>query len=222
MREPRLTMVQTIGTKTHGRFLVDESWPGDRRRLLVGFHGYGENAERHKEELDRLQLDAWRIASVQALHPFYNQKTGDVIASWMTKLDRELAIADNIAYVKAVIDEIEGKSGKADSLVFMGFSQGVAMAYRAAAFAGRACQGIVALAGDVPPELKTARDTGLQLPRVLVGRGEGDTWYTAELMEQDLEFLRGVSAEVGSVVFAGGHEWTDPFRESVREFLGRL
>jgi predicted esterase len=222
MTSLRRTIVETIETRVHGRFLVDDGWPAGRHRLLVGFHGYGENAEKHKAELDRLGLDGWRTASVQALHPFYNTKTNEVIASWMTSLDRDLAIADNIAYVKSAVDRIEEESGRAETLVFIGFSQGVAMAYRAAASSGHACQGIVALAGDLPPDVKAAQANGLRLPRVLVGRGDGDTWYTAEVMERDLESLRDFAADVQTVVFQGGHEWTDSFRDGVRQFLRHL
>ena len=42
---------------------------------------------------------------MQALHPFYT-KTERIVASWMTRQDRELAIADNIRYVQAVIDAV--------------------------------------------------------------------------------------------------------------------
>ena len=44
------------------------------------------------------------LVSVQGLHRFYQRRTNEVIASWMTRQDRELAIADNLAYVEGVID----------------------------------------------------------------------------------------------------------------------
>ena len=68
--------------------------------LLVGFHGYRENAASHMAMLTRIAgTEGWLIVAVQGLHRFYT-KGGDVVASWMTREDRELAIADNVAYVR--------------------------------------------------------------------------------------------------------------------------
>ena len=64
----------------------------------------------------------------------------------------ELAIADNIAYVKAVLGEVTGGAGgRPRRLVLCGFSQGTAMAYRTAAFSGYRVDGLIILAGDLPP-----------------------------------------------------------------------
>ena len=201
----------TIATTTHGRYLVREgSWAG----LLVGFHGYAENAERHLAELEKLPgTEGWALVAVQALHRFYNQRTGEVIASWMTKQDRELAMADNLAYVGSVL----AKLVPVRPLVFAGFSQGAAMAYRAASAFD--CDGLIVHGGDVPPDV-SAQD-GVHLPSVLVGRGTGDDWYTAEKFEKDLRFLERVT-QVTTCVFEGGHEWNDEFRAAAGAFLARL
>src|SRR3954453_16612708 len=119
--------IHTIPTTVHGRYVVRDG-PGDR--LLVGFHGYGETAEAHLAELRQIPgIDRWTAVAVQALHPFYMGRTGMIVASWMTSLDRELAIADNRAYVRSVVEQFPLPR----QLVFLGFSQGAAMAYRAAA-----------------------------------------------------------------------------------------
>jgi Predicted esterase len=200
--------VHTLQARTHGRYLIE---PGPDSRLLVGCHGYAENAERCLAELLRIPgIGEWTLVSVQALHRFYQSRTGDVVASWMTGQDRELAIADNLAYVEAVLNELP----PAPTKVFLGFSQGAAMAYRAgAAVAGASA--ILALGGDVPPDV-----TGL-IPPVLIGRGKRDEWYTSEKLEKDLRFLEG-RATVSVCEFDGGHEWSDPFREAAAEVLRSL
>ena len=68
------------------------------------------------------------IVSVQGLHRFYNRAGTEVLASWMTKEDRELAIADNIAYVAQVLSAVTEEFGITRPLIYAGFSQGVAMA----------------------------------------------------------------------------------------------
>lgn len=186
--------------------------------LLMGFHGYGENARLHLEQLQRIPGTAqWLVSAVQALHPFYNSKSGEVAASWMTKFDRELAIEDNVRYIHSVVAQILNEHGRIGCLVYAGFSQGVAMAYRAAAFAGQPCHGLLLLAGDVPPEVK--RDSSVRLPPILVGRGCRDEWYTQEKMDSDIEFLHSRSGHVQTLVFEGGHEWTEDFFLEAGRFL---
>jgi predicted esterase len=200
---------RTIETTTHGRYLLEDR---GAERLLVGFHGYGEDAATHLEELQKIPgIERWSVAAVQALHPFYT-RSGAVVASWMTSLDRELAIADNIAYVRRVLDALP----RPKALVFAGFSQGAAMAARAAAFASRA-DGLIMLGGDVPPDVNDR----VSLPPVLLGRGTRDEWYTDEKFKKDLSFLEP-RTRVTRCVFAGGHEWSDEFRAAAGEFLGRV
>ena len=213
--------VHTIAATTHGRYLVAPADGPGPAPLLVGFHGYGEHAERHLAEIDRIPGSAgWTRVAVQALHRHYSEGARHVVGSWMTRQDRELAIADNIAYVRAVMDEVRAEYPTNGTLVCCGFSQGVAMAYRAAARCGLACHGIVALGSDAPPELRG--DAAIAWPPILVGRGRTDAWYTPEKLETDLASLRGAGAVVESLVFDGGHEWTDDFRAAAGRFLDTL
>lgn len=208
----------TIAAKTHGRYLIHA--PTDEAvGTLCGFHGYKENADIHMAALRRIAGDRhWRLISVQALNRFYS-KGGDVVANWMTKQDREPAIADNVAYVAAVLSDIAEESGAARLLVYAGFSQGVAMAYRAAAFAGRPCDGLIVLAGDVPPDVAPV---AAQLPKILLGRGTKDQWYTAEKAARDLEVLNAAGADVVEHVFDGGHDWHADFVSHAGAFLDEL
>jgi predicted esterase len=195
----------TIAATVHGRFLVR---PGPPERLLIGFHGYAETADIHINELLKIRgVENWTVAAIQALHPFYTARTQQIVASWMTKLDREQAIADNKAYVRSVIDSFR----ETRTVVFLGFSQGGAMAYRAASDFGRAA-GVIVLAADLPPDVTT------NIPPVLIGRGNRDDWYTDEKLKKDLKYLP--DAEVCR--FDGGHEWTDTFRDAAARFLEKL
>src|SRR5688500_4599550 len=96
--------VHTIAVTTHGRYLVRPPASGPARIAVVGFHGYGQRAQHLLDELEALPGSAaWLLVSVQGLHRFYERATQQVVAHWMTSEDRELAIADNIAYVDAVV-----------------------------------------------------------------------------------------------------------------------
>lgn len=219
MAESHHTEIHQIATIVHGRYLVERGTTAEDPPLLVGFHGYGENASAHLEKLRQIPgAGSWLLCAVQAPHPFYTKK-GDVVASWMTKQDRELAIDDNIRYAASVVAELRRTHGHGGPLVYAGFSQGVAMAWRAAVRSGHPCQGLIALAGDVPPEVASTRQA--TVPPVLLGRGTDDAWYTEAVMAKDLETLATLGAEVTPCVFEGGHDWYDPFYAAAGDFLAQ-
>jgi predicted esterase len=212
--------VQQIATLVHGTYLVEPPEPIAGAPLLVGFHGYGENAAIHLAELARIPgASRFLLCSVQALHPFYN-KAGEVVASWMTRHDRLRAIEDNVRYAAAVVARLQQDYPVGERLVFAGFSQGSAMAYRAAAGSGHPCRGVIVLGGDVPPELAARELVGF--PPVLLGRGAREQWYDEAKMAHDVEVLRAKKVDVRPLVYPGGHEWTDEFRQAAGEFLNEV
>lgn len=211
--------VHSIETLTHGRYLVRAPASAGPHPLLVGFHGYGENAAVHLDAIARTVGDrGWILVSVQALNRFYTRTDREVVASWMTREDRELAIADNIRYVRRVVDAVRAAHLTRAPLVYAGFSQGAAMAYRAAAFAGPA-DGLIVLAGDVPPDVAPAAHT---LPPTLIGRGLSDDWYTEQKAAADLQRLRAAEVRVETCEFDAGHVWTDAFAAAAGKFLDRV
>lgn len=212
--------VEVLPARIHGRYLVRNA-VGDSRGLLVAFHGYGMSAAGMLEEIERIpEIETWTVVSVQGLHRFYDSRSREVVASWMTRQDRELAIADNIAFVNDVVGRVLNSTASTGPLVLVGFSQGTAMTYRAAAGIDAPCQGVVALGGDVPPEL-AHRD---QPPcwRAMIGRGLADEWYGEDKVEADVELLTTLGCEAEVVRFTGGHEWTEEFRSHCQRFLASL
>lgn len=218
----------SVPATVHGRVLVEPDGAGaSASRILVGFHGYAQTAEDMMAELRQIPgADAWLKVSIQALNRFYIRGDQKVVANWMTREDREQAIADNIAYVDAALDAVLAPSTKHPApstqhpaLVFLGFSQGVAMAYRAALCGKRASSGIIALAGDVPPDVQVEGGTGQPWPPVLVGVGDKEEWYSTEKVARDRQFLTTHGIAHSIVSFEGGHEFTDDFRAAAGAFL---
>ncbi|MEM7052489.1 MAG: phospholipase [Acidobacteriota bacterium] len=210
-------VARQIATIVHGTYLLERPAEGPEEVLLMGFHGYGEGAESQLEALRAIPgSEGWVLCSVQALHPFYT-RSGRVVSSWMTKFDRDRAIGDNVHYVSAVLAEVLRDLGTIERLAFTGFSQGVAMAYRAAAGCGRKSDALVVLGGDVPPEV-AARDLP-GFPPVLIGAGKEDPAYTPERMAEDVAILEGKGLAVEGYAFDGGHEWAEDFRQRAAAFL---
>ncbi len=231
----------------HGRVLIEPdegaavSLPRRSRpaategsRVLVGFHGYAQTAGDIMQELNRIPGVAdWTRVSIQALNRFYIRGDSQVVASWMTREDRDQAIADNIAYVDSVIEQLRTRAPQHEStgaperqstraLVFVGFSQGAAMAYRAALMGAHPAAAIIALAGDIPPELKTEAATRHPWPKVLIGVGKSEQWYSGAKLDEDLAFLSARRIDHAVVRFEGGHEWTEEFRNAAGAFLAAI
>lgn len=205
-----------VDTRTHGRVLVREA--GTPEVVLMGFHGYMENADIQMDRLASIPgAERWILVSVQALHRFYRGRSEEVVASWMTRQDRELMIADNIAYVDRVVEET---APAGVPLIAAGFSQGVAMAFRCAVRGRRRGQGVVAVGGDVPPELLA--DDSSSFPPTLLLRGARDEWYTAAKLEADRNALEARGVPVQAIVYDAGHEWTAAVSAGVAAFVQKL
>jgi predicted esterase len=207
---------RTIPAGTHGRFLIEPAATRSAAPMLIGFHGYAEPAETQLERMRAIPgADQWLLVAVQGLHRFYQRRTNAVVASWMTRQNRELAIADNLAYVAGVIDAVAHDWPRAPRVVLAGFSQGVAMMYRVAA--ARPVDGVISVGGDIPPELDATALS--RVPSALVCRGARDEWYTAEKFGEDLRRLTEAGVAVRAVPFDSGHEWTDEVIRAASSFL---
>ena len=203
-----------IEARTHGRVLVHETAAAPRG-ILIGFHGYMENAEIQMARLESIPgSENWTLVSVMALNRFYRGRSQDVVAGWMTREDREAAIADNIDYVNRVV----ATTRSADTpIVFAGFSQGVAMAFRVAVRGKASGDGIISVGGDIPPELLA--DASLSFPPTLLARGEGDEWYTDAKLASDTAALTRRGMPPQTLIYKGGHEWTPEVSAAAAHFI---
>lgn len=217
-----MTEERTIATTTHGRYVIDIAAGNGPRPLLVGFHGYAEQATLQLERLRTVRGDRrWSLVAVQALHRFYRSGSNDqIVASWMTREDRELAIADNVIYVDAVLREIARDCHEIPAVVFAGFSQGASMAYRAATLGKSVAAGVVALCGDVPPELSSEKLA--RIPRALIGWGTEDRFYDAAKRQADEDRLRQAGVQVTVARLESGHKWTDAFSAAASDWLSSI
>jgi len=224
-------MIETVSipASVHGRVLIK------RRRVsfsekrhptsfpevtIVGFHGYAQSAEDMMDVLQRLPgSEAFTLVSVQALHRFYTRGDQKIVASWMTRQDREETIADNVSYVDRVLETTSGVvfEKTTPDVVFLGFSQGVAMAYRAALLGAHRGAAVIAIGGDVPPDVKAVPRE--RWPRVMIAAGAKDQWYTAEKVAADEAFLKqlGVAHEIHRS--DAGHEATDEMLAAAARFI---
>jgi len=211
--------VLNIETTTHGRVLIEDPAGSFSGLMIVGCHGYGQAADTMLEELRKIPgSDAWRLVSVQALHRFYTRNDQSVVANWMTRQDRDAAIADNIQYLDRAVEA--ARTDDVRAIVFLGFSQGASMAVRAAVCGRHRAAGLIMMGGDIPSDVREA--TSRPFPPTLIGVGSRDQWYAGERAEEDIKLLedRGVRHQV--VRFEGGHDFTQEFRVAAGRWVQTL
>jgi len=188
------------------------------RGVIAGFHGYLENAVIQMTRLESIPgADRWTLVSVQALNRVYRGRSQEVVASWMTRQDREAVIADNIAYsaaaVRAASDTMSAR------VIYAGFSQGGQMAFRAAVRGDALPLGVICVGADVPPELLA--DPAARFPPVLLVRGRTDEWYTQVKHDADAAALRARGVDVLPLVVDTGHDWTAEISAAAGAWLDR-
>ena len=206
-------MVFNISTQINGKYLIESNTSDNKFDwLIVGFHGFGELAEKQMERMLLVEsLENCLYCSIQALHPIYN-KDGSNGSSWMTPLNREMSIKDNLNYIDCVINDLS-LNHTWKQLCFCGFSQGASMAHRAAYHFGKRSQLLVVAGGDIPPE-QMSQDLSCY-PKTVLARGERDRLYPDDRFQKDYTYLIENGVTVKKLTLKGGHKWPSSITESM-------
>ncbi len=207
--------VHHVQTHVFGRYVVQTPVEDGPFPLFVGFHGYGEDAETHLMMMQQIPgIHHWLCCAVQALHPFY-PRPGKHGASWLTSQDRALRIQENVRYVDGVIAQLKQAFPVNAALVLHGFSQGAAMACRAALLGEHPPCGVLLLGGDIPPELGDLE----RMQRVFIARGHQDRLYSLEQWNHDVFRLKQAQLNPVLCTFHGGHGGSGEYFHAAGEFL---
>ena len=110
----------------------------ETREVWFVCHGYGQLAADFIKEFEIISDSTRVIVAPEALSRYYmaneagfHSSESKVVASWMTREDRDAEIDDYVAYLDAVYDEIISKVDRKNvSVTVLGFSQGGATANR--------------------------------------------------------------------------------------------
>lgn len=181
---------------------------GSTRRVWLVFHGYGQLSRFFVRKFDGLDKKQNFILAPQGLSKYYLKGfEGRVGANWMTKEDRLTDIANQYAYIDAVLDQ-EPVDWEKVTLVYFGFSQGVATMGRYAAYSGRPFSTMVVWAGAFPPEL-TSEDfhfrSGAEHFRCFIG--DEDPFFTPGKENEQKQHLEAVFLQKIEITrFEGAHE----------------
>lgn len=196
------------------------------RQLWLVAHGYGQLAEyfiRHFKSVHAADPKDTVIVAPEALSRFYlSGNGGRVGASWMTTADRLAEIADQAAYLNALLAQLLAACPPDVRVTVLGFSQGTATVSRwlAGRSDGWRPHQLILWAGDFPADIEAnaARRLLQGLPVVLVS-GEQDGYVGPEKLRAQAETLRLHGAQVTTESFEGNHTLYPPLLRRLHEVL---
>lgn len=148
----RRTMTENIEISKKAR-IVGCGNPNSAKIGMLALHGYGQLVPYFIRIFKHLDENNFYVIAPEGLHRFYlNGTSGRVGASWMTKEERQIDIADNLNYLDRVYD-VFFKPFQFKQFVVLGFSQGAATAARWIDHTEVRVHAFIQWAGVFPPDL---------------------------------------------------------------------
>lgn len=191
--------------------------------LLVALHGWGQNAKRMLRDLAPVSARGVLVAAPQAPHPFYlDMSSGKVGFHWLTKYERDRAVADANAFIAAMLEKLRQEGAYDPSRIFLlGFSQGCSMAWRFCVSGHAQPAGMIACGADLPPDVAEKLPTPSPFPVLLV-HGREDGIISPTKMHEAREGLEAAGVQHDVYEFDGGHEIPLAAAEHIADWiLGR-
>ena len=178
------------------------------KHVCVGLHGYGQLVQFFARHFRSLATEERAFVFPQGPHKFYlNGVHGRVGASWMTKDERLVDIANQRLYLGFVFQWIKQQAPKA-TIHCVAFSQGVATIMRCIGHPDVQPSSILAWAGSWPPDLDETNRAALEELRFKACFGTRDEYITTE-KQQEMRgyYLEKYNFEPSVSVYEGGHSF---------------
>jgi phospholipase/carboxylesterase len=174
--------------------------------ILVVLHGYGQRASKFIEQFAPLRDAGVLVVAPQGPNAFYWQQNGGVGFAWLTRYEKQQALADLLGYMRLLFNDLGRVHAYDEGRVFLlGFSQGTALAYRTAAAGVAKLRGLVTCGADLPPDVAERLGDMERLP-VLVVHGKNDDLIPIAKAEEAAATLDINGFHVTRHFFDGGHD----------------
>lgn len=201
MQQKKITVPKTA------RYFILGDPTADITTVWFVCHGYGQLASYFLRNFEVLEAKNTLIIAPEGLHRFYWEKfSGRVVASWMTKEDREDDIIDYVNYLDLLYSEVLASlKNKKIKIVVLGFSQGTATVCRWIANKKSPVDRLILWAGSLPPDLQFAQETLKNLQTYFVA-GDADEFIKEEQVKEYTQLLTEKKLLFEIIRFNGKHE----------------
>lgn len=201
-------MKKSIQFSYEAHYSVSHEPTGQEKELWLVFHGYGQLAEFFiRKFLPFDSSDRIFLAPEGTNYGYLKEFQGRVGANWMTKHEREVAIANNHRYLNLLMEQTMEKFDQAPRIHVLGFSQGAATSTRWASQWSGKIETLVLWAGGFAQDLSL--DLGkekFEQTELILAFGDQDELIQEEHKKQQLELIKSLGKQPKVVNFAGGHE----------------
>ncbi|KAB1065930.1 alpha/beta hydrolase [Salibacter halophilus] len=176
------------------------------KTVYFATHGYGMLAEFFSRKFLKLVDEESVVILPEGMHRFYLQGTsGRVVASWMTKDDREVDIADNKRLLNSVLTD--AGVNKNHNIVAIGFSQGVPTLCRWLVETPFHVEKLICWASDIPEDV--LNEEGISIlnncnTELVVG--DEDEFISEERLEKFTSKLKSKGVDFNLVKYNGTHK----------------
>lgn len=177
--------------------------------IWIVCHGYGQLARYFAKRMDVLDAEKNFIIAPQGLDRFYLNQFTKVAASWTTRENRDTHVENQLNYLDQIFQaELHDVDWSNTKLTLLGFSQGVSVVTRWAAYRNISFDRMILWAGGFPPELTAEHWTHLKSDaEVWTVVGDEDPYINEEKMKSQGEMLTSAFGKTPQLVqFKGGHE----------------
>lgn len=178
--------------------------------IWIACHGYGQLARYFVKRFDVLSPTENFIIAPQGLSRYYlDGDSGRVGASWMTRENRDLDLANQRRYFDRVFDQLlDNVDWTSYRLKLFGFSQGVTMISRLVVYKRLQFDQLILWAGGMPHE-QTLHDWAFVDSQASIDLviGEQDQYFDQTTVNDQIKRVQELTGiEPKLTLFAGKHE----------------
>ncbi len=193
--------------KTVRYFTIGKPTP-QVKHLWVCLHGYGQLADWFGKRFEKWASKERLFLFPEGPHRFYTEGTsGRVGASWMTREDRLNDIEDQYNYLENLVADVRRNLPPTCKIHILGFSQGVATAFRWVDRSALSFASLVTWAGTYPPDIDYALHREKFNPlKMHACFGDEDEFISTENAQKLLGQLAEQNIGITPHFYKGGHK----------------
>jgi predicted esterase len=187
------------------------------KEIWLVMHGYGQLAEFFVRKFKSLfSPEILFIAPEGTNYNYLEGFQGRVGANWMTKHERETAIANNHRLLDKLIGAFLEHFPEKPKIKVLGFSQGAATATRWASHWEGKVETLVLWAGGFALDLNLDEAKGkFSATELILALGDNDEMITLENIQKQEELSSRLGKDVRRFTYPGGHELDPELLEKI-------
>jgi predicted esterase len=198
-----------ISVNKTARYFIQGEISDEIEQVWFVLHGYAQLANYFLKKFEILADRKTLVIAPEGLHRFYWEGVGGrVVASWMTKEDREDDIHDYVNYLDAVYSEVISElKNKSIKINILGFSQGSATACRWLSFGKSHADNLVIWEGEFPKDLDLKMHKKIfDDLKICMVMADKDPFISEERVQEQIRSIEESEIKFDLVRFSGGHE----------------